>query len=135
MSETRLLLPGNAPEVHARRGPSVRVRDAKRWLWRRFIPRSIRGLVGFLSDAYRLSKILKAESIDLLHVQVIGDTEAALAGRLAGIPAILGTYNMNTRPDRGHRWLPELLTTWCLSQAIAVSESTRSEWIALPAAR
>ena len=98
------------------------------------IPRSIRGLVGFVSDAHRLSKILKAESIDVLHVQVVGDTETALAGRLAGIPAILGTYHMNTRPDRGHRWLPEILTTWCLSQAIAVSESTRSEWIALPAA-
>ena len=47
--------------------------------------------------AHRLSKILAAESLDLLHVQVVGDAEAALAGWLARIPGIIGTYHMNTR--------------------------------------
>ncbi len=99
-----------------------------RWLWRRLIPRSVKHSVGFLRDARRLAKLLRAESIDLLNVQVVGDAEGTLAARLAGVPRIVGTYHMNAREKRKHRWLPEILTIHCLTHAVFVSESTKDEW-------
>jgi glycosyltransferase involved in cell wall biosynthesis len=108
--------------------PARLPRATVRWLWRRLAPRSVKHFVGFLRDAKRLAKFVQAESVDILHVQVVGDAEGALAGRLARVPRIVGTYHMNTREDRKHRWLPEILTTRCLANAIFVSESTKDQW-------
>jgi glycosyltransferase involved in cell wall biosynthesis len=120
---------GNSTASAARKASAaISPRGAARWLWHRLAPRPVKHTVGFLRDARRLANLVRAESIDLLNVQVVGDAEGTVAGRLARVPRIVATYNMNPREGRKHRWLPEVLTTRCLTHAVFASQSTKDEW-------
>jgi glycosyltransferase involved in cell wall biosynthesis len=120
---------GNGTASTARKATvPISPRGAARWLWHRLSPRPVKDIAGFLRDARWLAKLIRAESIDLLNVQIVGDAEGTVAGRLARVPRIVGTYHMNPRDGSKHRRLPEILTTRCLAHAIFVSQSTKDEW-------
>ena len=105
-----------------------RVRSIVRGVWLSCTPKAVRHLVGFLRDARRMKKLFRAHPIDLVHVQVVGDSFSVVGARWAGIPAVIGTHHLD--PDRRifHQWAPEFVTSLCLDKAIAVSEGTRSSW-------
>lgn len=97
------------------------------------MPQPGKHLVGFLRDSARLIPLFQAHPVDLLHIQIVSNSHAGVAGRIAGIPRILGTFHLDPGRCRLDAVIPEMLTTCCLHRGIAVSESTRSAWCGRPA--
>lgn len=99
------------------------------------LPRALSLWVGFHRDAQRFSRRIRAEDIDIFHVQNTGCEESAVAARRAGGPRVLGTFHVDTTYDlvpehssMKYRVL-ESYSNRCLHKAIAVSEGTRQYWM------
>src|SRR5205823_3773712 len=85
-------------------------------------------------ESVRLAKWFRSREIDLLHTNNAGCEESALAGRLAGIARVVGTFHVDSTYDLSrarsgfaHRTL-ECVSNHCLDAAIAVSEATGRDW-------
>jgi glycosyltransferase involved in cell wall biosynthesis len=104
------------------------IRRSARTAWRRAVPQTVKHLVGFLRDARRTRRVFEANPVDLLHVQIVSNSKAVVAGRSAGIRKILGTHHLDPGRTRFHQLLPEIITSRGLDHAIAVSLSTQSAW-------
>jgi glycosyltransferase involved in cell wall biosynthesis len=97
--------------------------------WRAVCPAPLRLWAGYLREAVRLARLFRAWPVDLMHMQLVGAEEAALGARLAGIPKILGTFQIDSSQSRIRDLVLETVSNHCLDHAIAVSESTRSDWV------
>jgi len=111
------------------------VRAGTRRLWRGMVPKTAKHLVGFLQEARAMRQFLLANPVDVLHIQVVSNSYAAVAGRMARVPKIIGTYHLDPGRCRVDALLPEFLTTRCLDYGMAVSESTRDAWASRPGVR
>jgi glycosyltransferase involved in cell wall biosynthesis len=115
-----------------------------RAFYRHLAPPFVRTWAGFGRQTRKLAALLRRQPVDLLHTHTTGCEESAVAARLAGIPAVLGTFHVDSTYDlQGvrsgvtHRTL-EHLSNHCLHRAIGVSEATARDWIRrthLPACR
>jgi len=87
-----------------------------------------KGRFNFFTLGYLL-KIIKSEKINLLHLHQYGSANfGRLAGRLKGIPAIVGAYD----EDPYYRWyqaLSDLVLSKYTCNAIAVSEAVKQSCI------
>jgi len=107
----------------------------KRWqeflsrCWRAISPAPLRLWAGYLRDAVGLARLFRLWPVDLIHVQLAGAEEAALAARLAGISKVVGTFHIDSSRSRIRDLVLEMVTNHCLDLGIAVSESTRSDWV------
>ena len=117
-----------------RAGPGGLGRVA-RGRWRHLTPGLVRLWGGFGRESNRLARSFRRRPVDLLHTNNTGCEESPVAARLAGIPRVLGTFHVDskydlagTRSGLGHRAL-ECLSNRCLHRAIAVSESTKEDWV------
>jgi glycosyltransferase involved in cell wall biosynthesis len=107
-------------------------------------PKFLKLWSGFGRESVRLASWFRARQIDLLHTNNAGCEESAVAGRLAGVPRIVGTFHVDSSYDLSgsrsgfaHRAL-ECVSNHCLDAAIAVSEATGRNWMRrtrLPPAR
>lgn len=113
--------------------PRASVRAIARGLWRRAVPQTMKHLVGFVREARGLRGVFEAHPVDLLHVQIVSNSKAVVAGRMAGVSRILGTHHLDPGRTRLHQLMPEILTSRRLDHAIAVSQSTKAAWAARPA--
>jgi glycosyltransferase involved in cell wall biosynthesis len=116
------------PGAQTGRGVKHSLRDTAQALWRSAVPQTLKHLVGFLRDARRTQDIFAANPVDLLHVQIVSNSKAVVAGRAAGVPKILGTHHLDPGRTRLHQLMPEILTSRRLDHAIAVSHSTMAAW-------
>jgi glycosyltransferase involved in cell wall biosynthesis len=97
--------------------------------WRKFGPAPAKLWTGFLRDAYRLAPLFRHQPVELLHMQLVGEEKAALAARLANIPLVIGTFQIDTARSGFRDWVLEFITNHCIHQAIAVSSKIKQEWI------
>jgi glycosyltransferase involved in cell wall biosynthesis len=97
--------------------------------WRAVTPAPLKLWAGYLRDAIRLARLFRSSPVDLMHIQLVGAEQAALAARLAGIPKVLGTFQIDSSQSRPRDLLLEMVSNHCLDRGIAVSESTRADWI------
>lgn len=118
--------------VGRRRLPSRWPRATARAAWRRGVPQPVKHLAGFLRTAGRLTRTFARYPVDLLHAQVISDSKAVVAARMAGVAQVVGTYHLDPGRNRLHALLPEIVTTRCLHHAVAVSRNTQLAWIPRP---
>lgn len=112
--------------------------------FREMVPRTIRLWAGFARTTVDQASRLRRHRVDLFHVQNCGCEEWPLAGKLAGVKRVVGTFHVNPTVDIKkqrqrirHRVL-EFISSHSLDRAIAVSEATREMWvrrIGLPDAR
>lgn len=116
-------------EPHASRSS---MRKVARAIWRKAVPQTVKHLVGFLRDAKRTRGVFQANPVDLLHVQIVSNSKAVVAGRMAGVGKILGTHHLDPGRTRLHQLMPEILTSRRLDHAIAVSRSTKVVWAGRP---
>jgi len=98
-------------------------------------PNWLRLWSGFGRETIRLANHFASNPVDLLHTNNAGCEESAVAAKLAGIPAVLGTFHVDSTYDLArkkssfrHRLL-EHLSNHCLDAAIAVSHATARNWI------
>src|SRR5262249_14704625 len=101
----------------------------------RLIPRTFRLWAGFVHEARSLAAVLRTHNLDLFHTQNTGCEESPLAGRLAGIPLVAGTFHVDSTYDLHrarsgfrHRFL-EFVSNQCLDAGIAVSDAAGADWI------
>jgi glycosyltransferase involved in cell wall biosynthesis len=127
--------PADTPNGKSGGGAGMKgaLRGTARTLWRRAVPQTVKHLVGFLRDARRTRRVFEANPVDLLHVQIVSNSKAVVAGRAAEVPKILGTHHLDPGRTRLHQLMPEILTSRRLDHAIAVSQSTMAAWAARPA--
>ena len=99
------------------------------------LPRSLAMTIGAARKAVGLAQLLKhVSAFDLFHTHNTGAEEAPIAGRLAGIPSILGTFHTDPTYDlegqRRNWWYRSLEHTsnHALTRAIAVSRSAAELW-------
>lgn len=99
---------------------------------------------GFIRDATRLARVIRRESIRLLHTHETGNEESPVAARLAGCRRIVGTFHVDPTYDLDRArssWpyrLLETVSNHCLTMGIAVSRETARLWVrrtALPPSR
>jgi glycosyltransferase involved in cell wall biosynthesis len=99
----------------------------------RLIPRSIRLLLGYSRDAWRLSRLLRpyCSKVDLIHVNRVGCEIQPIAAKLAGFHKIVTTiHNLPGEAEKNSwvcRWV-ERLSFACGDVHIAVSEATYEAW-------
>lgn len=114
---------GVAPDVPAAAQPAGRP------------PGGAKVALGYARLARRLARRFRRDPVDLLHTQNTGCEESPIAARLAGIPAVLGTFHVDSTYDlHGERSGPayrlvEQVSNRCLGTAIAVSHATRRDWV------
>lgn len=97
--------------------------------WRRMAPAPLKLWSGFLRDSHRVAQTFRRCPVDLLHSQVVGSEEAIVGARLAGIERVLGTFQIDSGRSRPREWVLEFLTNHCLHRAIAVSQTTKADWV------
>jgi glycosyltransferase involved in cell wall biosynthesis len=100
------------------------------------VPRPLKIWAGFGRQAFQYSRRIAGKQLDIIHLQNTGCEQAPVAGQLARVPLVLGTFHVNsaldlTRVRSGptHRAL-EWVSNRSLDLAIAVCEATRRDWIA-----
>jgi glycosyltransferase involved in cell wall biosynthesis len=115
----------------------------RRWA-RGVTPFAVRYSLGFSRETRRLSDVLRRCPVDVLHTSETGCEESAVAARLAGIPAVIGTLHVLPEVDVEHRqqgWIHRRLErrgVHALDLAIAVCEAGRTAWMrrtGLPSSR
>lgn len=107
--------------------PAVSV-PGPRQLWRH-VPAPVKLWAGFLRDARRLSVIIRRHPVSIFHAILVGRDASTVAARLAGVPNVVGTLQIDTTESLPRHWPLEFATNRALDRAIAVSESTRLDWI------
>ena len=115
----------SSPPTALQRGPG---------LFRRLIPKAVRLWAGFGRQTQALVNRFRRTPVDLLHTHNTGCEESAVSARLAGVPAVVGTFHVDPTYDL-HRErsgpsyrLLEYLSNHCLDTAIAVSAATGRDW-------
>lgn len=131
-------LQGEAP-IETSQPPSPTAPPSKKSLLRSvvlgLIPPHIKWSRGIARDTERLVELFQKRRVDLLHSNQTGAEVGPIAARRAGVPIILGTWHVdstydldNEHSEPHHRKLERDCMT-ALDHAIAVSESTRKDWI------
>jgi glycosyltransferase involved in cell wall biosynthesis len=96
------------------------------------IPQCLRFAVGMTRDCLRLRRMFRTARCDLLHTSFMGCEVSGIAGRLAGIRYIVGTYH--TLPLEKYSIAPrvqrfvEWLYAHSLHAAIANAHNTQAMW-------
>lgn len=125
---------GAAGETDPVVGRTPAASSGARALARSLTPFSIRYSLGFSREAERLAEILHRHPVDLLHTCETGCEESAVAARLAGVPAVLGTFHVLPSVDveqRQQRWIHRRLerrAVRALDVGIAVSQAGNAAW-------
>jgi glycosyltransferase involved in cell wall biosynthesis len=114
---------------NVRKPHSTSPRTLARRLWRRLAPTALTLWAGFARDSFALARVFRQWRLDLLYTHVVGSEPAAVAARLAGIPQVLGTFHIDSSQSKARDWVLEFVTNRCLHRAIAVSDSTRLDWV------
>ena len=110
-----------------------RVRRVARRLYRGIAPKSVRFLVWFAKETWRLRALFAQTRVDVLHASDLGVDPWIVAARLAGIPRLTGALGCLPRTDPfgcscTHRLL-EMLCFACMDEIAAVSENGRKRWL------
>ena len=97
------------------------------------IPRNIRLLLGYVRDAWRLSRLLRPyrDQFDLLHVNRVGCETQTIAARLAGFGRVVTTIHNLPGDTERDNWVCRLVEWFsfkCGDVHIAVSEATYESW-------
>jgi glycosyltransferase involved in cell wall biosynthesis len=104
-------------------------------LARELAPFALRYSMGFERETHRLARVLGSCPVDLLHTSETGCEESAVAARIAGVPAVLGTFHVLPSVDvdqQRQHWIHRRLErkgARALDLSIAVSEAGRSAWM------
>jgi len=107
----------------------------KRKLLSRFAPNSARIWAGFAKQTRRLAAVIRPCGLDLFHTQNTGCEESPVAGWLAGVPNVVGTFHVDSTYDLHHERsgpahrLLEAVSNRCLDVGIAVSRAAGQNWI------
>jgi glycosyltransferase involved in cell wall biosynthesis len=115
--------PGASPESAAATG------------WRLPLPRPVRVWSGFARTTARLARLIRPWNLDLFHTNNTGCEESPVAAKLAGVPRVVGTFQVDPSYDlHGERSGPthrllERLSNGCLDMAIAISRATKAAWV------
>jgi glycosyltransferase involved in cell wall biosynthesis len=97
------------------------------------LPKSARVVMGFTRSAVRIARLFRSHRFDLLHTFETDSDPATLAARMARVPRVLYTYQVDsTYREAAERWcvgnrLTEMITDRCLTVGIAASEQTRRD--------
>ncbi|HUR53328.1 MAG TPA: glycosyltransferase, partial [Gemmataceae bacterium] len=98
-------------------------------------PTAVRIWAGFGKTVRRVARLLHQHPVELFHTQNTGCEESPVAAKVAGVPAVIGTFHVNSsldlhrvRSGPTHRLL-EMLSNRCLDTAIAVSRATKQDWV------
>jgi glycosyltransferase involved in cell wall biosynthesis len=100
----------------------------------RFVPSSIRLVVGYLRDTVSLAKQLRPyrNQVDLIHVNRVGCEIQTIAARLAGFRRIVATiHNAPGEDDAAQQWVRrmiERISFSCADFLISVSRDTYERW-------
>jgi len=111
------------------RGRKKRWRKLPGRCWQALSPAPLRLWTGYLRDAIRLARLFRLWPVDLIHIQLAGADQAALAARLARISKVVGTFHIDSSRSRIRDLPLEMLSNHCLDRGIAVSEATKSDWV------
>ncbi|HJZ90153.1 MAG TPA: glycosyltransferase family 4 protein [Gemmataceae bacterium] len=115
--------------------PRARLEAAPATGWRLPIPRPVRVWTGFARTTVRLARLIRPWNLDLFHTNNTGCEESPVAARLAGVPLVVGTFQVDPSYDlHGERSGPthrllERLSNGCLDMAIAISKATKAKWV------
>jgi glycosyltransferase involved in cell wall biosynthesis len=117
------------PEAGGRRS----LRDVLRAIHRRWTPKSIRWVLGFLREARRMRGEIARHRVDVLHFSDLGALPQVVAARLAGVPRLTGALNClprdgDLRRSTTYRLL-ESLCLACVDDIAAVSDDGRRRWV------
>lgn len=97
------------------------------------MPRPVRMVAGFARSAMRISRLFRGQGFDLVHTFETDADPATLGARLAGVPRVVYTYQVDStyRSEAERRCLgnrvTEFVTDRCLTVGIAASERTRQD--------
>src|SRR5689334_10394305 len=80
---------------------------ACRAAWRGGMPKTVKHLASFLRDTGRLTATFAHNPVDLLHVQIVGDSKSVVAARRAGIPRVVGTHHLDPSRRKLYDLAPE----------------------------
>ena len=99
----------------------------------RLLSPNIRLLLGYLSDAWRLSRDLRPyrKCVDLIHVNRVGCEVHTIAAKMAGFHRIVSTIHNLPGETEKNNWvcrLVERLSFACGDVHIAVSDATYEAW-------
>jgi len=101
----------------------------------RIVPSAARLWRGTYDQARSLAREFSSQDLSLLHTQCTGCEESPIAARLAGIPAVVGTFHVapnvdvsGSRESLRYRAI-EYVSNRCLTRCIGVSVATGDSWI------
>jgi glycosyltransferase involved in cell wall biosynthesis len=105
-----------------------RFRRAASALWRQCCPGAVKLWAGYLRDSRGLARLFREHPVDLMHMQLVGGEAAALGARLAGVPCVLGTFQIDSARSTLRDWVVEFVSNHSIHRAVAVSHATGRDW-------